>query len=79
MEYTENQKKYISSVDGEAHMSAVEIIGDLEEKFRVELAIERRALELACNKLFREGVIIEEDTDAPAIDRTLNVSAKGRN
>lgn len=30
MEYTENQKKYIASVDGAAHIDAVEIIGDLE-------------------------------------------------
>ena len=37
------------------------------EKAESELAIERRALELACNKLFIEGVIIEEDTDEPVI------------
>ena len=37
------------------------------EKAESELALESRALELACNKLFSEGVIIEEDTDEPAI------------
>ena len=29
--YTDKQKKYIDSVDGQAHMSAVKIIGELEE------------------------------------------------
>lgn len=30
MEYSKQQKKYIDSVDGDAHMSAVDIIGQLE-------------------------------------------------
>lgn len=30
MDYTPNQKKYIDSVVGAAHMSAVEIIGELD-------------------------------------------------
>ena len=31
MEYTKKQMEYIDSVDGQAHMSAVKIIGDLEQ------------------------------------------------
>lgn len=30
--YTPKQQEYINSVDGNAHMSAVEIIGELEER-----------------------------------------------
>lgn len=30
--YTQKQQEYINSVDGNAHMSAVEIIGDLEAR-----------------------------------------------
>ena len=39
MEYTKMQMRYIESVDGAAHQSAVEIIGALENALRNTLAV----------------------------------------
>ena len=39
MEYTKMQKRYIDSVGGEAHQSAVEIIGELENALRNTLSV----------------------------------------
>ena len=36
MEYTLQQKKYIDSVDGQAHASAVDIIGLLEKVIKAQ-------------------------------------------
>jgi hypothetical protein len=36
MEYSVQQKKYIESVDGKAHMSAVKIIGLLEKTVKAQ-------------------------------------------
>lgn len=47
MEYTAKQKQYIDSVDGHAHMSAVNIIGELE-KYRMFF--------VSCSCLYAEGV-----------------------
>ncbi len=47
MEYTPKQKQYIDSVEGRAHMSAVNIIGELE-KYRMFFE--------CCSCLFAEGV-----------------------
>ena len=46
MEYTLKQKQYIDSVEGHAHMSAVNIIGELE-KYRMFFE--------CCSCLFAEG------------------------
>ncbi len=46
-EYTPKQKQYIDSVEGRAHMSAVNIIGELE-KYRMFFE--------CCSCLFAEGV-----------------------
>ena len=39
MEYTKMQMRYIESVGGEAHQSAVEIIGKLENALRHTLTV----------------------------------------
>lgn len=36
MEYSAQQKKYIESVDGKAHMSAIKIIGLLEKVIKAQ-------------------------------------------
>jgi hypothetical protein len=45
MKYTTQQIKYIDSVEGKAHMSAVAIIGVLEEKLNKATGILKKVIE----------------------------------
>lgn len=66
---TETELRVIAKMrgDGEYASSLAWKAANEISALRQERDIERRALELACNKLFSEGIIIEENTDEPAI------------